>query len=188
MIKGFLAVLLMILVGMLASMSGTASAHILVVDRSTRIAAVFHTNPDDDPVAGEGSTLYFDIQDKNSQVRIPYNGYDLFVTDERGQQTKVAVQSAGSTAIADYTFPAQGLYQLSLKSQPQYDSFQKVSLDTSLRISRGIAAPIAGNAAAASTDKNSWAIFGLTGGLIVWAMLGIIFVNNRRDVLAQSKW
>lgn len=157
------------------------SAHVLIVDQRTKVAAVFHTNPDDDPIAGETSELYFDIQDKTSDVRIPYSGYELVVRDEAGNQSQVPVRAAGSTVIAEYVFPAQGLYELTLRSQPQYRAFQEVALQASLRVSRSAGV-------APQTPNHAWASAGLAGGLLATAMLAILFLNNRRETIARSRW
>lgn len=166
-------------VAVFAVTTSTASAHVLFVDRKTNIAAVFHSNPNDDPVAGEDSELFFDIQDKTSDVRIPASGYDLFITDEQGNETKLEVTAYDSTAQVDYVFPSQGLYLLSLRSQPKYDQFQKVVLSGSIRIERGIGVSTA-------VPSNTVPTLGLVLGTTAIALLTITFINNKAIIIRKS--
>lgn len=176
-IVGVIAVLVLLL-----APHKIAQAHVLLVDKQTNIAAVFHTNPQDDPIAGEDSELYFDIQDKNSEVRIPYDGYSLLITDEVGNETAVKIKAAGSTVIAEYVFPSRGLYRLDLKSLPQYDDFQKVAMSSSLRVNRGV------GTANLNVNKNQWANVGLIGSGLSIVLLAVTFFNNRKNILAKSKF
>ncbi len=159
----------------------TVQAHVLFIDNNTNVAAVFHSNPNDDPVAGEPSELFFDIQDQNSTVRIPYTGYELFITDETGNETKLTTTASGSSVKIDYTFPSQGLYLLSLRSQPKYDAFQKVVIDGSLRIERGAGV-------SSKVENKTPQILGLIASLTAAAVLSITFINNRAVILRYSRF
>lgn len=176
----FVALLAAIL-PLLLLVNNTVQAHVLFIDTKTNVAAVFHSNPNDDPVAGEPSELFFDVQDQNSTVRIPYTGYELFVTDEAGNETKLLTTASGSSVKIDYTFPSQGLYLLSLRSQPKYDAFQKVVIDGSLRVERGVGA-------SATTENTTPQILGLITSLTAVAVLTITFVNNRVAILRYSRF
>lgn len=159
-----------------------ALAHVLIRDSRANIGAVLHINPDDDPIAGQTSQLYFDLQDKNSQVRLPYDGYELTVTDDKNKPTKVSLSSAGSSLIAGYDFPVQGLYTLRLRSKPAYDQFLKVSLDYSLRVSRGAS----DGSQTAPQHPLADTISVVTGvSFVVLAMLGF---NYRRSIARHSTW
>lgn len=160
-------------------MPQSASAHVLLIDRQANIAAVLHVNPDDDPVAGQPSQLFFDVQDNDSQVRVPYSAYELAVTNEADATVVVRMQSNGSTVSADYTFPSQGLYRLSLRSASTYNGPQKVSLDTSLRISRG-------EGLFKAEERYPWATAGMYIGAVALIMLMIQAVNNRKSIVAYS--
>lgn len=154
-------------------------AHVLFVDKNTNVAAVFHSNPNDDPVAGEDSELFFDIQDANSSVRIPYSGYDLIITDESGEQTTLSTTASGTSVKANYVFPSQGLYKLSLRSQPKYDQFQKVVIEGSLRINRGIGS-------SKVEQSNAVPVAGVIVSLTAFMMLAITFSNNRQLISRNS--
>lgn len=154
-------------------------AHVLFVDKNTNVAAVFHSNPNDDPIAGENSELFFDIQDASSSVRIPYSGYDLMVTNETGERTTISTTASGTSVKAEYVFPSQGLYKLSLRSQPKYDQFQKVVIEGSLRINRGIGS-------SQVVQSNALPTTGLIVSLTALAMLAIVFSNNRQLISRKS--
>lgn len=179
--RRFYAALSLSIMVLVTAVTPVAHAHVLFVDEAARVAAVFHSNPDDDPIAGEVSELYFDIQDDDSRARIPYSGYNLSITDEAGQVTKVPLRVSDSTVIAEYTFPSRGLYKLSLRSQPAYDEFQKVSLSGSIRVNRGVGTTTI-------TRSNDAAILGLTAGMTAFALLAIVFVTYRKDILAKSRF
>lgn len=176
-LRHFISLLLVVFV-LIASVK-PAQAHVLFVDRNTNIAAIFHSNPNDDPIAGERSELYFDVQDKNTNVRIPYSGYDLYVTDESGQETILITRASGSTVSTNYIFPAQGLYLLSLRSQSKYDTFQKVAINGSIRIERGLGI-------AAPRKDSELPTIGIIAGLTATSLLAILFINNRKKIIAYS--
>ncbi len=160
--------------------SAPAQAHVLLTDTKANIGAVLHTNPDDDPIAGESNQLYFDLQDKNSKVRITYSGYELLITDEQGKTAKPPLEIADTTLIADYNFPRQGLYKLTLRSKPSYEQFQKVAMVYSLRVSRGVVNP------AETKEEYPLATIVALGTAITFAVLVILAVNNRREIARHS--
>ncbi len=172
--------LVIVLVAISCFMPRRALAHVLIQDSTVNVGAVLHINPDDDPVAGQSSELYFDIQDANSRVRIPYEGYQLLVTDETGQTKQIVTSFHDTNVIATYVFPTQGLYRLELKSAPKYDQFQKVSLRYSLRVGRGI-----GHVTSRSYDWTSPLIIGSLGGVV---LLAVLVINNRKQIARQSTW
>ncbi len=157
-----------------------AQAHVLLADTKANIGAVLHINPDDDPVAGQTNQLYFDLQDKNSQVRIAYSGYELLVMDEQGKGAKPVLEIADSTLIASYNFPRQGLYKLTLRSKSSYEQFQKVSMTYSLRVSRGTANP------AETKEEYPLATVTAMGAGIALTVLTILAYNNRRLIARHS--
>ncbi len=141
-----------------------------------------HINPDDDPIAGQVSQLYFDVQDKNSEVRIAYSGYELVVTNENGVATTVPLSISGSTLGTDYTFPTTGLYSLTLRSKASYDQFQKVSMQDSIRVSRGP------TNTASATPEHPMASVVVLGSAVALVVLAILAFNNRQNIARQSKF
>jgi hypothetical protein len=158
-------------------------AHVLLRDSQANIGSVLHINPDDDPIAGKPAQLYFDIQDKSSQTRLPYAAYNLSVTNEANVTSVIPLDaSTGSTLLATYTFPVQGLYRLRLYSNARYDNFLKVTMVDSIRISRGLSNP--GQVVSPHTVASTIALV----SVIVFLVLSIIGFNNRRAIARHSTW
>jgi hypothetical protein len=152
----------------------SASAHVLVKDQTRGTGAILHLNPDDDPIAGERATLFFDIRDtsihpESSQAR-------LTITDDQSTTAVVSSELLGSSVSADYIFPRQGLYQIKL-AITQGGKTTHIFLH-SQRVSRGIIGSGTVNGAPA------WAEIGVLCTLIAAAFTGII-VFNRRDAIKQ---
>ncbi len=162
----------------------TVSAHVLIRDKEANVGAIFHLTPDDDPIAGEDSILYFDIQDQASLVRIPYDGYDLFITNDQDTTTQVETATLGSSVSAQYLFPGQGVYKLELRSQPKYDVFQKVSLTHTLRVDRGIII----DGRVPPTSRHAWAEILLILSISSLILIAIYIYNNRHNIVRQSSW
>ncbi len=162
--------------------SAQVKAHVLLRDPKVNIGAVLHINPDDDPIAGEISELYFDLQDQNSQVRIAYSGYELIVTDEKGTDVQAPLTISDTTLIAKYNFPSQGLYKLTLRSKASYDQFQKVSMEDSLRVSRGI------NSGARAQTKYPLANAVVLISAVALGVLAIVAFNYRRVIAGHSRF
>lgn len=175
--------LLTITVLLCAFLTAPVSAHVLLRNEEETIGAVFHANPEDDPIAGQRSELYFDIQDKNSSVRIPYDGYDLFITNEAGEEVQVETGVSDSTIIAGYTFPSQGLYIMTLRSQPKYDEIQKIVLTDSIRVTRGVV-----GAGTVPDETHDTAEILLIASGTLFLVLGVTAFNNRRAIIAKSKF
>ena len=110
-----------------------AMAHVVESDQS--IGAVLHIDPDDDPIAGEVSTFFFDIKDKTGRfqennclckLRIQQDGQTLY--------EELFNQPGGGT----YTFPSRGIYAVSAVGEPLTDgAFDSFSLDYTIRVERG---------------------------------------------------
>lgn len=156
-------------------------AHVLLEDKNAEVGAVLHLTPDDDPIAGQNSQLFFDIQDKNTQARIPYSGYELLSTNESNTTTAIPLEVSGKTLTANYTFPVQGVYRLELKSKQSYDSFVKVSILYTLRVSRGKLQP------GAISKKQDGANLGIIASIAATGGLIIVGFNNRREIISKSK-
>ena len=93
-----------------------ASAHVLISDTSRHVGAVLHITPDDDPVAGEPSGLFFDIQ--NTDVSHDNYSFSLTITNTEGEQALVPIIVSGTTVSASYVFPSQAAYTILLKAEP----------------------------------------------------------------------
>lgn len=153
----------MCLVVIFCAVTPVASAHVLITDESGKTGAILHINPDDDPVAGEQSNLFFDIQSRNS-----LEGATLTI-----QQVEVPIIIDANTVRATYVFPSQGAYVITLKTQSE-------TFVQNQRVSRGISNTNLGK------PRYVWAEIALivcSVGLI--SMLIVIF-NRRREIASRS--
>lgn len=150
----------------------TASAHVLITDTTNMKGAILHIVPDDDPIAGETATLYFDTQDgllDEAEVFLTINSDD--------DKTNVPINVSGSLVTADYIFPAQGVYDvvyLIKKADAEY------TFEQSQRVTRGVLG------SALDEPSYAWAqILGISSGVGL-AALAIVAFNRRKEIANQS--
>lgn len=109
----------------------TAFAHVLISDDTRSVGAVLHVVPDDDPIAGQPSNLFFDIQTQN----INKDTAKLTITDTvTNEAISAPIEVDNNSVTADYTFPVQGVYRLSLT----VSSDKNYTFNYSQRVSRGL--------------------------------------------------
>lgn len=160
------------------SFSRPAEAHTLVKDSQAKSGAILHVTPDDDPIAGQSTSLMLDVQDaslSNSQLIA-----SLTVIDDINREIKVPARIHGKAIAADYTFPRQGLYTLVFSTQQ--GGQQTLSFTESLRVSRG-----AINEAAIATSIPLWAGLGVLGSVIAMTVMGVIAFIRRKTIGIYSK-
>ncbi len=159
------------------SFSRPAEAHMMLKDTVSGKGAILHINPDDDPVAGERTSFLFDVQDTS-----PFEEQStarLTIVDEQHHEINVLARVKGNTVVADYTFPRQGLYTLTLDIQ-QGDK-QTHRFTESQRVSRGVI-----NFA---TVRNTplWAGVGMMCTVITAIAVAIIAFDRRKIINIYSK-
>lgn len=164
------------LLGLIVSfaMVSTTSAHVLITDETHTRGAILHIIPDDDPIAGQQATLYFDMQNQASTAD---GSVSLTIRGANGQIANVKTQTNGTLATATYTFPAQGAYELTFTVKPDGKTY---TFKQSQRVSRGVAA--------SALDKPTyvWAEILLLASVIGLVLLGITAFNHRKDIAKQS--
>lgn len=151
------------------------SAHVLVTDTTKSKGAIIHIIPDDDPIAGQASTLYFDMQDqlaKATDVSV-----QLVVTDSDGTRATVPMKVSGSLAYAEYTFPAQGVYQLRFAAATGDKTYV---FEHSQRVSRGTLK------SALDQPSYPWAEMLSIGSGVGIVVTAIVAFNRRRLIAKQS--
>lgn len=152
----------------------SAQAHVLVTDQSGAEGAILHINPDDDPVAGQSSVLFFDAQNNllnNSVVK-------LTIENQEGLKEVVDGKISGSLATIDYTFPVQGVYKLTFvvsSGQKDYTFVQD------WRVARG------DTASASGEPHYAWAEVLLLASGIGFGLLVILAINHRAGLKNYSK-
>lgn len=150
-----------------------ASAHVLVMDSTNTKGAILHIIPDDDPVAGEVSQLYFDMQETNDAKR----EVRLVIRDEAGTEKAVDTTVQGALVTASYTFPAQGVYEIKYTVIEDGNEFVFTQAQ---RVSRGMAT------SALNAPSYSWAQALLIASGVGLVILGILALNHRKDIARHS--
>ena len=119
------------------SLSPTAYAHFTVHDTKTGMKALFHVTPDHDPIAGKESTVSFDFS-KTSYKSKDFT-YSLTVKATKGgEAVAVPAEIVSNVVLAEYSFPSQGLYNITLDAEPKNGTGQTSTLMYSQRVTRGI--------------------------------------------------
>ncbi|HJQ07939.1 MAG TPA: hypothetical protein VJ836_00485 [Candidatus Saccharimonadales bacterium] len=167
-LMAFIAVLLL---------PGSVSAHVLIKDQVGGAGAILHVNPDDDPIAGERATLFFDIRDNS--INPESSRARLTIIDDQGVAAVASSEVLGSSVSANYVFPRQGLYELKLvitRGDKTIHIFMQ-----SQRVGRGIIGSVTASSALA------WAETGIIFTLIAAAFTVIIVFNRREAIKRYSK-
>lgn len=165
--------LVSLLIGLVAFLPQTASAHVLISDDTKSIGAVLHVVPDDDPIAGQQSNLFFDIQTQ----KINKATAKLTVANTATSEAVIVPIKVDSDSVtADYTFPVQGVYKLSLT----VSSDKAYTFNYSQRVSRGVTG--------SALDKPTYPLANLA--LIfcgtAFLFLLIILFNHRKEMWKRS--
>ncbi|RYX78440.1 hypothetical protein EON76_06110 [bacterium] len=173
--KAFIVVIYCVLLAIVSVQlfsAPAAHAHVLLTDSKNRVGAILHVSPDDDPIAGQPSRIFFDIQSDLSGVS--ENTTRLTVTDETAT-TIVPVTVRGSYISTDYTFATQGAYQLKL-TVPTRKS--ELLFTTTQRVSRGLSNN-------QPHPAQSWAKSVVISSLCAIFILGIVAFNRRKNIAAH---
>lgn len=168
-----LLIFLFVIMVCVVALPQTTSAHVLISDETKSIGAVLHVMPDDDPIAGQQSNLFFDIQTQ----KINKDTAKLAITNvTTGETSEVPIKVDASSVTADYTFPTQGVYSLSLS----LSSDKTYTFSHSQRVSRGITG--------SALDKPTYplASFALVFCGTAFLFLLIILFNHRKEMWRHS--
>lgn len=115
-------------------------AHILKTDGD--IGAVLHIDPDDDPIAGEQTSFFFEFKDK--QNKFTPQGCDCtFYIIQEGKQIfsqplfQNNIDQGLYSASIFFTFPKKDVYQVKLTGKPILpDAFEPFSLVYDVQVAR----------------------------------------------------
>lgn len=151
------------------------SAHVLVMDETGKQGAIVHIVPDDDPIAGEAAIIYFDRQGASSAGGV----VTLAISNEGGERTTVPVKTNNALTTAQYIFPKEGVYEL--RFTITHDS-QEVNFVQSQRVTRGVAGD------SKATGSHIWAEGLLVASGVGLLVLGVFFINKRREIKNYSRF
>lgn len=106
-------------------------AHVLKTDGN--VGAVVHIDPEDDPIVGQETTIYFDIKDKSGKFNAE-NCDCIFIVKKAGNN--IFSQPLKGT-IGSYNFPEKNIYTLELKGTPKAEGqFDAFTLSYDVRVER----------------------------------------------------
>jgi hypothetical protein len=114
-------------------------AHLLVTDDS--IGAVLHVDPEDNPIAGENSSFYFEFKDTNGKF-VPVNCTCIATISEDGNQifSERLFQNTETPSLTSssfsFTFPKRSVYQVKVSGASLDNSFAPFSLSYDIRVDR----------------------------------------------------
>lgn len=149
----------------------TTLAHVVESDRG--IGAVLHIDPDDDPIAGEVSTFFFDIKDTAGGYR------------ENNCRCRLVIKQDGQTLYDElfnrpgggtYTFPTRGIYSVAAVGSPlSGNSFQPFNLEYTIRVERGEGIDVSSN----RTAQRLPIVVGVIGAILfLFIFIRYKIVNN----------
>ncbi len=118
----------------------TVSAHFLATDNN--IGAILHIDPDDDPIAGSPSTIFFEFKDKtnafnpqNCNCRLDILEHGKVLYSQAVFQDNKDLSSL--SAAATYTFPQLDVYQIVVNGNPRNgNTFPSFKLSYEIRVDR----------------------------------------------------
>jgi hypothetical protein len=179
-----ISMLILLVLAVTVSSRSLVGAHVLIRDSTRSVGAILHITPDDDPVAGKDTTIFFDIQQQENADAGYY--FELLLYDPDGFTSDVPVTGSGSSATAVYAFPKQGLYNLRLQAMPKSSGTAPLVFTYAQRVSRGVTEESA--SAAGSRQYLKWADPVLIGSIAGFLALGILAFNRRADIVQYSKF
>ncbi len=168
---------LLVLAACICLLGGTAQAHVLIADNQRRTGAVLHITPDDDPIAGQPSTIALSIQD--GDITEKTHAFRLHIKSDQEHEGDVPLQIIGGTATASYVFPVRGVYTLTLTAEPLSGQGRTVIFEHAQRVSRG-------ETGSGSIVSPLWARFGLVASATGFLVIGFIVFNKRKVLTAYA--
>ncbi len=162
----------------LALAPAQASAHVFLRDDTGSSGLVLHVSPDDDPVAGEKATMFFDLQGSGRTY-----DFILTVTTPDDERIEVPVARMGDASVrADFVFAVRGQYGLELVATDRETSGAPLRFASSLAVTRGTGGTSAG------AERHTWAEITLVMAGTVLVVVMALLVVRWRVVRAFSKW
>ena len=154
-------------------------AHVLQTDGS--IGTVLHIEPDDDPIAGQNTSFFFELKDK--QGKFSFDTCDCtFEVQEAG---KTLITQKITDPYTNFTFPQKDIYQVMLSGKPQAGtSFQDFHLKYDIRVARDQSQSESGTIPTSSFTQKITPILGLViiGLFVIIGLLYKRFAHKTRKL------
>lgn len=152
-------------------------AHVLKIDES--IGAVMHIQPEDDPVAGEESSFYFEFKDKKNTFdpklcectfSVTSNGQELYSQPLFQNNSQPSLTNAS----VYYTFPKRGVYVIKITGKPlSAGAFDDFTLSFNQRVER--------NSDTVTEKKSNWFLDHLphfSVGIIGFSLVSLVLYKK----------
>lgn len=162
----------------------TVLAHVLKSDGS--VGAVVHISPDDDPVAGEQSSFYFEFKDKEGKfdpqkcfcsVSILQSDKEIFTQSLFTDNNDPSLKNASFS----FTFPERNIYQIKISGKPQNGEFSPFELRYDIRVEK------TANSSKNPDKQDNWfwahAVH-LAGGFLLGGFLVFALIAQKRKKVA----
>jgi len=120
-----------IAIGFLPSLS---FAHTLKTHST--VGALFHVDPNDQPIAGMPATIYIELQDKSNLLTTDNCNCKLVISMLDKEVFAAPIFQPGSASLATktaFTFPEAGVYTVSLEGEPT-DGIEPFDLDYEVEV------------------------------------------------------
>lgn len=162
-------------------LASEARAHVLTTDHG--VGAVLHISPDDDPVAGSESTLFFAFKDTSGNFST--EGCDCTAIVKReGEEIARAPLTPESDENASFTFifPEKNVYQVTVTGNPKTEGgFEPFTLSYDVRVARSTDTQTVPGEANANQSWLSQHVPHIIGLLLVIGLFSVVlFKRNKK--------
>ncbi len=150
----------------------SVEAHILKTDEN--IGAVLHIDPDDDPIAHEQSSFFFEFKDKENKFKPENCDCTFSITEDKKEiYSQSLFQNNTNPSLASasifYTFPEKNIYQVTIIGKPTSpNAFQPFTLLYDIRVDR--------ESKSLSPDQNSTQRNWFIGHGLHFLLGGVVFI------------
>ena len=155
------------------------SAHVLKTDGT--MGAVLHVDPNDSPVAGKSSSIFFDLKDSSGKFTI--ENCDCTVSVAQNGKT-IFDRKIVSLAPVSFTFPEIAVYDVRMTGAAKDGvSFDPFTLSYDIRVET--AAPRDAQADAINAESQNfferhWLHIVLFGGAIIFAIFSMVRESRKK--------
>lgn len=161
---------------MLLSIPRLVSAHVLLTSGS--IGAVLHIDPDDDPIANQPSTFFFDFKDTTNHFSLQTCDCQFGIFSS-GKQifNQPLPASTKTTATVTYTFLTRSVYTIKVAGKPtDGSSFSPFTLSYDVRVSRSSNQPQTEN------GQSPYLLYIVGVSLLVFLIIFVIMKQRKSHV------
>lgn len=179
---------LILIVAIFSLLSFSVNAHVLKRDES--IGAIVHLDPDDDPVIGKPTAIYFEIKDTSGKFNFADCTCELVILQGDKELFRLPITNPNSnlyTPAASFVFPEAGSYDLLLVGKSITGLFSNFEIKSTTNVSRvAVAEPIVSNSGANDTqpleEQSQSGLFVLpaTFVLIAAIVVGLVIYKSGR--------